>query len=307
MLFGFCGYAALPLALRGLGGTAIKPPRASGKRRHPAWAISGAKRNKRQDVERNSRLCPTSLFNASSLGHCSATRRGGSRSRRALPGYPGPPGRPCRGDALSGSNRPAGGPQRCRGRLDSAGHRPAPGLCRGTLQSGQCFQGPGQLEQAVAAYRQAIALRPYFAEVHHDLGIALGQMGQLDQAIAAFRQAVAIKPDFATPISILPFPCRRKGVSTQTSPLTGEPGIDGRLAQVHYRLGISWRTKANWTRPSPDYGRRLPSMLLCRGLTVILALPLAKAGDSMKRSPSFARRLSSILPRRRLTAISATP
>ncbi|NEQ71642.1 MAG: tetratricopeptide repeat protein [Okeania sp. SIO2C9] len=52
----------------------------------------------------------------------------------------------------------------------------------------------GKLDDAVAAYREAIALNPGFSYGHHNLGEALVKVGRIDEAIAAFRQAVAINP-----------------------------------------------------------------------------------------------------------------
>ncbi|NET92616.1 tetratricopeptide repeat protein [Okeania sp. SIO1H2] len=51
----------------------------------------------------------------------------------------------------------------------------------------------GKLDDAVAAYREAIALNPGFSHTHHNLGEALVKVGRIDEAIAAFGQAVAIK------------------------------------------------------------------------------------------------------------------
>ncbi|NEO58610.1 MAG: tetratricopeptide repeat protein [Okeania sp. SIO3B5] len=52
----------------------------------------------------------------------------------------------------------------------------------------------GKFNDAVAAYREAIALNPGFYHGHHNLGEALVKVGRIDEAIAAFRQAVAINP-----------------------------------------------------------------------------------------------------------------
>jgi tetratricopeptide (TPR) repeat protein len=55
----------------------------------------------------------------------------------------------------------------------------------------------GRLDEAEASYRQAIALKPEFAEFHNNLGNALQQLGRLDEAEASYRQAISLKPDFA--------------------------------------------------------------------------------------------------------------
>ncbi len=55
----------------------------------------------------------------------------------------------------------------------------------------------GQLDQAAAAYRKAIAARPTYAEALFNLGSALHQMGELDAAEVAYRQAIAADPMIA--------------------------------------------------------------------------------------------------------------
>ncbi|NES87982.1 tetratricopeptide repeat protein [Okeania sp. SIO2B9] len=55
----------------------------------------------------------------------------------------------------------------------------------------------GKLDDAVAAYREAIALNPDFSHAHHNLGEALVKVGQIEEAIAAFGQAVAITFDLS--------------------------------------------------------------------------------------------------------------
>ena len=61
---------------------------------------------------------------------------------------------------------------------------------------GNALRDKGQLDEAIAAYRQAIALKPNYAEAHSNLGNALKAKGQLDDAIAAYRQAIALRPDY---------------------------------------------------------------------------------------------------------------
>ena len=51
------------------------------------------------------------------------------------------------------------------------------------------------MDEAVAAYRQAIALRPDYARPTAIWAVLLWNNGQLDEAIAAYRQAIAIRPD----------------------------------------------------------------------------------------------------------------
>jgi len=52
----------------------------------------------------------------------------------------------------------------------------------------------GKLDDAVAAYREAIAVNPGFSLAHHNLGEALVKAGRFDEAEAAFRRAVELNP-----------------------------------------------------------------------------------------------------------------
>jgi len=52
-------------------------------------------------------------------------------------------------------------------------------------------------EEVAAAFREAIRLRPDFAEAHNNLGLVLLQAGDDQGAIAALREAVRINPDYA--------------------------------------------------------------------------------------------------------------
>src|SRR5438128_718117 len=62
---------------------------------------------------------------------------------------------------------------------------------------GEAYRVTGKLEDAIASYRLALALKPDYAEAHKNLGIALWEQGKLAEAIACFRQALTLKPDYA--------------------------------------------------------------------------------------------------------------
>src|SRR5262249_35734033 len=61
---------------------------------------------------------------------------------------------------------------------------------------GVVLNDQGKLEEAIAAYRQAIRIKPDFAEAYSNLGNSLSDQGKVDEAIAAYRQAIGIRPDF---------------------------------------------------------------------------------------------------------------
>jgi tetratricopeptide (TPR) repeat protein len=63
---------------------------------------------------------------------------------------------------------------------------------------GNALQQQGRMEEALAAYRQALAVpggatRP---ESHNDYGVALARAGRIEEAIAQFREAVRLDPGY---------------------------------------------------------------------------------------------------------------
>jgi len=55
----------------------------------------------------------------------------------------------------------------------------------------------GRHDLAVGLIGEAIAIESGVAEYHSNLGVALKEQGQLDQALASFDKALALKPDYA--------------------------------------------------------------------------------------------------------------
>jgi hypothetical protein len=54
-----------------------------------------------------------------------------------------------------------------------------------------------QFDAAIACYRQAIAIRPYYVEAFSNWGLAFHELKQFDAAISCYNQAIAIRPDYA--------------------------------------------------------------------------------------------------------------
>jgi tetratricopeptide (TPR) repeat protein len=55
----------------------------------------------------------------------------------------------------------------------------------------------GRFAEAEQLYRQVLAVRPDWAEVHVNLGMCLMLRGQLEQALSACQRGLELKPDYA--------------------------------------------------------------------------------------------------------------
>jgi protein O-GlcNAc transferase len=62
------------------------------------------------------------------------------------------------------------------------------------INLGKAFEGLGQLDDAIAAWRKSLELRPN-ADAAFNLGLTLHGRGQLNDAIVAYRQALELKSD----------------------------------------------------------------------------------------------------------------
>jgi len=67
------------------------------------------------------------------------------------------------------------------------------------------------LDEAIAAFKDAIRVKPEYAEAHNNLGIALAEKGLVDESIAAFKETIRLKPDDAPAYCNLGVALRKKG------------------------------------------------------------------------------------------------
>jgi protein O-GlcNAc transferase len=85
------------------------------------------------------------------------------------------------------------------------------GAARVQFNLGFGLKAEGRLDEAIAAYRQAVALKPDFAEAYNNLGNALKEQGRLDEAVVAYRQAIAAKREYSKAFSNLGNALKDKG------------------------------------------------------------------------------------------------
>ena len=62
---------------------------------------------------------------------------------------------------------------------------------------GNALQDNGDSEAAIQSYKQALKIKPDYAEVHNNLGATLQELVRLDETEASYRQAILFKPDYA--------------------------------------------------------------------------------------------------------------
>ena len=76
---------------------------------------------------------------------------------------------------------------------------------------GNVLTAQGKLDDAAKAYRRALALKPDYAEAHYNLGELLTREYRPDEALACYRRALDLKPDYAEPLNALGLAFREQG------------------------------------------------------------------------------------------------
>jgi len=69
----------------------------------------------------------------------------------------------------------------------------------GQLDAGNAALADGDVDGAIAAYEEVLAVAPDLPEVHHNLGLAYNRKEDWERAGQEFRRAAELDPDFAEP------------------------------------------------------------------------------------------------------------
>lgn len=104
----------------------------------------------------------------------------------------------------------------------------------------------GHPDTALDHYRVAIEIEPFYDKLHHQMGLALGQLGQLPQAIDQLRLALRINPQRADSCYFLALAFRQQNKPAEALPYakkaveltsSGNPDFLLALADVYADLG----------------------------------------------------------------------
>ncbi len=123
---------------------------------------------------------------------------------------------------------------------------------------GGAFHAQGKLDEAVASYQQALALKPDFANAHYNLAIVFNEQGKLDEAVASCQQVIAFKPDFAEAHSNLGNALQAQGrvdeaVASHQKALALKPNY----AYWHYNLGTALQEQGKLDEVAASYRKAL--------------------------------------------------
>ena len=115
---------------------------------------------------------------------------------------------------------------------------------------GNALRSQGKLDEAVAAYREAIRLKPDFAEAHVRLGgLLCDEKRDYPAAEAEFREAIRLKPDLAVAYSDLGTALRKHGKLDEAIAAFRETiRLKPDSAEAHYKFGKALAANGQFPR-----------------------------------------------------------
>ncbi len=124
------------------------------------------------------------------------------------------------------------------------------------VNRGHALREAGELDAALADFREAVAVAPRYAVAHNGLGVALAARRDWQAAAGAFREAVALDPTLAVAHANL-----GNAQSTLGDPETARASfrraldLDPNFANAHYGLGVLLDEKGERKEAEREYRR----------------------------------------------------
>ena len=134
----------------------------------------------------------------------------------------------------------------------------------GSQQSRHVLENSGKTEEALSSYRQALRLKPNYAEVHNNLGLALTELGRMDEALASVQETLRLQAEARRGPKASWRGCRAANCLKRTAPhprtATGRLGPPRLRASQNCSLGSRKCVMpgASMNRPPPCCDRPTP-------------------------------------------------
>ena len=119
---------------------------------------------------------------------------------------------------------------------------------------GATLSDKGQYGAAIAEYKEAIRLKPDLAKAHNNLGLALNEKGQYDAAVTEYKDAIRLKPELAEAHNNLGAALGGKGqydaaIAEDREAIRLKPD----LAVAHYNLGVALKRSGKSAQASREF------------------------------------------------------
>ncbi|MDD5198498.1 MAG: tetratricopeptide repeat protein, partial [Terrimicrobiaceae bacterium] len=174
-----------------------------------------------------------------------------------------------------------------------------PDYAEAHYNAGNAFSRKGLADEAIAHYRRALELQSDYPEADLNLGVALARQGRGDDAVAHFQRALEMKPDYAEAHYNLGIALFQRGrADDAVAHFRRALEIQPDYAEAHHNLGIALLSQGRVREAVVHYQRALEihpqSASWLNDLAWVLATcPEASLRDS-DRAIALARRANEL-------------
>ncbi len=145
---------------------------------------------------------------------------------------------------------------------------------------GGVLQAQGKLDEAVAIYKKAIAIKPGSADAHYNLGNALKEQGKLDEAVANYQQAISINPDFAQAHHNLAYALQEQGrMEEAVASYQKAISVNPDFAQAYTNIGLLYEKMNELTEAEKYIAKALGISPGAANITYAQAVILRRKGE----------------------------
>ena len=133
-----------------------------------------------------------------------------------------------------------------------------PGFADAYYNMGNALRDKGDLEAAIESYKKALEIKPDYVEAYYNMGLALQDKGDSEAAINCHKQALKIKPYYAQAYNNMGIALKDKGdteaaIESYKKALKIKPDY----AEASYNMGIALKDKGNLAAAIESYKEAL--------------------------------------------------
>jgi tetratricopeptide (TPR) repeat protein len=133
-----------------------------------------------------------------------------------------------------------------------------PGFADAYYYRGVAYEKLGKYNDAATSYREAIKSRPDFTDAYFSIGVIYGKLGMYKESLEALRHAVSIEPDFADVyynmgVAYEKLGSYKEGIDAGKKAVRLKPDF----TDAYYNLGVAYEKTGNYTDAAAAFQKAL--------------------------------------------------
>ena len=126
------------------------------------------------------------------------------------------------------------------------------------FNQGNKYLGDSKYDEAILSFKEAVRIKPDFAEAYNYLGVAYRKAEKKDEAIDAYKKAIKVKPDYELAYFLLGVAYGSKGMSKEAKEAYKNAiRLNDNDKYAHFNLGLNYKQEGNMAKAKYHFKRAL--------------------------------------------------